>query len=221
MKKVLALVAALFCTAAVAQDRPTFILQGGYQGANISSEDFKEAKMVHGLRAGAAIDYVFFRGNAFELSGQVGLNYSMKGVKVALPDSDPENLGVTKFTMHYIDLPILFNSRFHLSNETNAFINVGPYLAYGLNAKATFEGKSPEGKVTAEPDQNLFKPLVPGEDNGMFKRFDYGIQVGAGLEYNRIMCGVSTQFGLAPVANDDKDITSKNVSFALTLGYRF
>lgn len=221
MKKILSLVAALFCVAAVAQNRPTFILQGGYQGAAMNNPDRKDDSMVHGLRVGAAVDYAFVTSDTYELSAQVGLNYSMKGVKVNNFDLLGLAKADTKFTTHYIDLPILLNSRFYISNETNAFVNFGPYMAYGISGKMTTDTKLLGSKLgEAKLDGNLFKTGALGKGDAALKSFDYGVQVGAGLEYNRIMGGISVQYGLAPVYNVDKDKT-RNVSFAVTAGYRF
>lgn len=211
MKKILTLAFALFCMTAVAQNRPTFIIQGGYQGANITKPEGLE--MVHGFRVGAAVDYVFVTSDTYELSLQTGLNYSMKGAwgKDPLP---PHNKII--FRLHYLDLPVLINSRFKLSDSFNAFVNVGPYVAYGLSGKVTAKAAESSEKKTLE--ENVFKGSN-GEKSGFYP-FDFGAQVGAGVEVNRIMFGIGTQYGLAKLVRDDER-NPKNISFYVSLGYRF
>lgn len=197
--------------AAVAQNRPTFIIQGGYQGANITKSEGLE--MVHGFRVGAAVDYAFVTSDTYELSLQTGLNYSMKGAwgKDPLP---PHNKII--FRLHYLDLPVLINSRFKLSDSFNAFVNVGPYVAYGLSGKVTAKAAESSEKKTLE--ENVFKGSN-GEKSGFYP-FDFGAQVGAGVEVNRIMFGIGTQYGLAKLVRDDER-NPKNISFYVSLGYRF
>ena len=71
-------------------------------------------------------------------------------------------------------------------------------------------------KETAEP--NLFRKYK-GEKSAFYP-FDFGAQVGAGIEVNRIMFGIGTQYGLAKLVRDDDD-NPKNISFYLSVGYRF
>lgn len=210
MKKILTLALTLFCMTTVAQNRPTFIIQGGYQGANLTN--LKEAKMVHGFRAGVAIDYAFVTSDTYQLSLQTGINYSMKGTWAKT--DEPKAVKAT-FRLHYLDLPILLNSRFKVSETFNAFVNVGPYLAYGLSGKMTAEADGE--KETAEP--NLFRKYK-GEKSAFYP-FDFGAQVGAGIEVNRIMFGIGTQYGLTKLGREDKEDNAKNISFYLSVGYRF
>lgn len=210
MKKNLTLAFALFCMTAVAQNRPTFIIQGGYQGAKVTNED--DLKLIHGIRAGVAIDYAFVTSDVYELSLQAGLNYSMKGYQgtFVFPDSPVD----VKVRLHYLDLPILLNNRFKLSDTFNAFVNVGPYVAYGLSGKVTTKDESGDSTtlgINLFRKQKKMSPLYP---------VDFGVQVGAGVEVSRIMFGIGTQYGLAKLAKEDKD-NAKNISFYASVGYRF
>ena len=216
MKKILTIAFALFCMTAVAQNRPTFIVQGGYQGANFTGD--KDSKLHHGFRIGAAIDYAFVTSDTYDLSVQLGANYSMKGagknyfsIKGKTADA--------KTTLQYVDVPILLNSRFKLSDSFNAFVNFGPYLAYGLSAKESL-AENIIG-VDLQTKANLFKTGRTGSGDPVYKPFDYGVQVGAGVEMNKIMLGVGTQYGLTKVYKDSDNGNRKNISFYASVGYRF
>lgn len=118
---------------------------------------------------------------------------------------------------------------------------MGPYLAYGIGGKGT-------GKKFVND------PFNPGDElgfnlSGTGKRFDFGLQFGAGVEFQRIILMLGTQIGLADLSNsinmreatgglldglptdfipgfDDLldqtlDDKNRNISFYLTVGYRF
>ncbi|MDO4790301.1 MAG: porin family protein [Porphyromonas sp.] len=212
MKKILTLAFLLFCMTAVAQNRPTFIIQGGYQGSNVLNG--KDLNMLHGFRAGAAVDYAFVTSDTYELSLQTGLNYSMKGYWGKVRIATVGDLKVIA-RLHYVDLPVLLNSRFKLSDNFNAFVNFGPYFAYGLSGKKIVEFKSGE-KETAK--ENLFREYEGKESK--LHPFDFGAQVGAGIDVSRIMFGVGTQYGITKLFRD-KDRNLKNISFYASVGYRF
>ncbi|MDO4771652.1 hypothetical protein [Porphyromonas sp.] len=93
-------------------------------------------------------------------------------------------------------------------------------VAYGLSAKLSLKRVS---ESTRTVDINLFKDGM-GEGSGkMFNPFDFGVQVGAGVEFSRIMIVVGTQYGLRKLfATDDSDASKvKNISFYASVGYRF
>lgn len=218
MKKIIlaAFASAVFAIGAMAQYRPSVIVSAGYQGANISG--FENSKIASGARAGVAVDFGLLNSGAMELSLQPGLNFSMKGLSFG----DKEKV---KNSLYYIDLPILANLRFGVTDDLNAFVNAGPYLAYGIGGSA---------KVGDNKDKtNPFKETtITGKSLRAYNPFDWGLQVGAGLEYQRVMLSVGAQFGMYDVThNYTVDIpvvgkktfgdTNKNSAFFVTAGYRF
>lgn len=214
MKKIIlaAFASAVFAIGAMAQYRPSVIVSAGYQGANISG--FENSKIASGARAGVAVDFGLLNSGAMELSLQPGLNFSMKGLSFG----DKEKV---KNSLYYIDLPILANLRFGVTDDLNAFVNAGPYLAYGIGGSA---------KVGENKDKtNPFKETtIAGKSIRAYNPFDWGLQVGAGLEYQRVMLSVGAQFGMYDVTHNYKlpvvgevGGTNKNSAFFVTAGYRF
>lgn len=218
MKKIIlaAIASTVFAIGAMAQYRPSVIVCAGYQGANISG--VKDSKIASGARAGVALDFGVLNTGAMELSIQPGLNFSMKGFSYG----DKEDI---KNSLYYVDLPILANLRFGVTEGLNAFVNAGPYLAYGVGGSA---------KVGDNKDKsNPFKETtIAGKSIRACNPFDWGLQVGAGLEYQRVMLSVGAQFGMYDVSkNYTVDIpvvgkkefgdTNKNSAFFVTAGYRF
>ena len=223
MKKIfLATILSLFAVAAMAQVRPTFIISGGYQGANLSLNDKSDSnKMRSGFRAGVAADIVVYDLGTGELSIQPGLNYSIKGAQRTAKLGDIR--ATYKVNLGYIDLPILANLRFGVTPDMNVFVNAGPYLAYGIsaNSSASSNNKTVDKVVEGFTDTFDYYKDAFKKDGGL-KPFDAGLQVGAGAEYKRVMLSVGAQLGLnnmikKPVGNEKMT----NTSFFATVGYRF
>ena len=212
MRKILlAAAAALLSVGAFAQFRPSFIVNVGYQGANLMQKDVK-FDLLSGLRAGVDVDMSVWNAGAMNLSVRPGLYYSMKGAA----ESDAS---LTE-RLHYIDIPILANLTFN-AGGFGVFVNAGPYLGFGLGSSTKL------GDITS--DENLF-----GKD-GIFNVFDIGMQMGAGAEWNNILLSIGTQFGIAnldktvdkvndvlgELGSDAKANAVRNQTFFITVGYRF
>ncbi len=214
MKKIIlaAIASTVFAIGAMAQYRPSVIVSAGYQGANISG--VKDSKIASGARAGVALDFGVLNTGGMELSVQPGLNFSMKGFSYG----DKEDI---KNSLYYVDLPILANLRFGVTEGLNAFVNAGPYLAYGVGGSA----KAGDNKDKTNPFKET---TIAGKSIRAYNPFDWGLQVGAGLEYQRVMLSVGAQFGMydvthnynLPVVGEVGD-TNKNSAFFVTAGYRF
>lgn len=211
MKKIIfaALVSSLFAIGAMAQST-SVIVSAGYQGAKITGSN--DAKMVSGARAGVAVDIPVLNSGTMQLTVQPGLNFSMKGYKFG-----GENTNVVS-NLYYIDLPILANLRFDVDSRLSAFVNAGPYLGYGVGGKAS--GKFLGVDLGTDTSNPFKKTTVFGNEVSKLNAFDWGLQVGAGVEYSRIMLGVGTQVGLYDIT-PGKNVSNKNSSFFVTLGYRF
>lgn len=219
MKKILMIAAAgLLSIGAMAQYRSGIIVSAGYQGANIKvNQDNSGNKMKSGFRAGVAVDLPVYDFGAGVLSIQPGLYYSMKGTKSQTTIASVTGMATT--TLGYIEMPILANASFSVSDGLSVFVNAGPYLAYGVNSSRRVKA---EGKIinadSGEKSANLFKKDKNG--NSIINPFDAGLQVGAGVEYQRVQLGVGAQFGFVNMTKTDK-IKSTNSAFFVTLGYRF
>ena len=223
MKKIfLATILSLFAVAAMAQVRPTFIISGGYQGANLSlNEKDNSFKMRSGFRVGGAVDIVVADLGTGEISIQPGLNYSLKG---AQETAELLNVKTTyKVNLGYIDLPILANFRFGVTPDMNVFVNAGPYLAYGISSNSsTSSNNKTIDKVVGGVNTTFDAFKDAFKKDGRLKPFDAGLQVGAGAEYKRVMLSVGAQLGLNNMIKkpvDNEKMT--NTSFFATVGYRF
>jgi hypothetical protein len=190
---------------------------GGWTSLNGSS-----TKNIGAFKIGTSIEFELTQ----TLTIEPGLLYFAKGWKlhdqtvtlldddgnVVLDDSGNPRLtkmGTTNKT-NYIVLPILFHYYIPLTLPHYIYLSAGPYIAYGISGKTRISGDTSQlGAARHYYDLNTF------EQSGMH-RFDTGISVGAGYEFNRLIyAGIEGDFGLTNVTG-----SKKNCSLLLTLGYR-
>lgn len=211
MKKILFIILSLLCIPTMAQQYYSFIVQGGYQSFNISKNESSIVKS--GFRLGGSMDYLFLVGQTVDFSIQAGLYYSSKGNKLMLKDK-----GFVEFKdkkAHYLSVPILFNTRFLINDKTNIFVNGGCYGELGLGNERPKRIKN-ENKP-GKPDHSFEIDLE--RDDHIFQTFDVGLQAGGGIEYNRVMLGLSLQYSTMHLLSlsDHPSIFGIHA----TIGYRF
>jgi len=133
------------------------------------------------------------------LSIKTGLGYVMKGQK--FKDSD------TKFTFHYLELPIFALYHYRVNETGGLYAGLGPYFAYGLGGKMK--------------SQN-FSESVFGRDNGGYKRFDAGLGFKAGYEFKSgLFADITYELGLANLVYAEADVKSHMRCSSLSIGYVF
>ncbi len=121
-----------------------------------------------------------------------GLFYTMKG---ATTSKDVLCYNPQKTTkLSYLDIPFEAQISFGLSNKTRLAVHAGPYLAYLVHSSAP---KSAEYKLN---------------------RMEVGAGLGVDLSIGHFVVTPEVQYGLTKVTSPGSD---HNISYALTLGYRF
>jgi hypothetical protein len=165
-------------------------------GLNLSNITDGTAKV--GFNAGVTLDYNFTPNVAL----LTGLEYSLKGAK-----SDGEDADV-KLNLSYIQLPIHIGYKLPVAEGTNVVFHAGPYLAYAAS------GSWKVGSLSLDAFGDEATEVAK------LKRFDFGLGLGAGLEFGKIGVGLGWDFGLANIA-DTSDGSMKNQNAYLTVGYKF
>lgn len=121
-----------------------------------------------------------------------GLFYTMKG---ATTSKDVFCYNPQKTTrLSYLDIPFEAQISFPLSSKTGLSVHAGPYLAYLLHSS------------------------VPAKADYTVRRMEVGAGFGVDLTIGHFVITPEVQYGLTKVTNPGSD---HNVSYALTLGYRF
>ena len=136
---------------------------------------------------------------------QTGLYLQNKGYK--------EKEGDYELTANpmYLEIPVLASYRYNFSDAAQLQINVGPYFAYGVGGKI---------KETDEGDEDKWDCF--GDKGADWKRFDCGLQIGAGLTIAKnYYIGAAYEIGFSKIAKNSGDGKLKNKNWMFSVGYNF
>lgn len=159
----------------------------------------------------------------------LGVNYTMKGAKMDVPATLPDDYSCTvRFRPCYIEIPLHVGYRFNVLDNLGVFADFGPYFAIGVNGKekTEFEGDAVEDRST-----KFFRnsKMILGE----IQRYDFGLGFRVGAEYaNHHSLNFSFDWGLTDMYRDSyrREFFKengyelgklKNFNAGITYGYRF
>lgn len=225
MKKLLAiaLCVGLFTTA-----KSQVYVQGGVNFANISTSNSgatEKNNMLTTFNAG-----VFARSNSTEpIALEAGLLLDGRGAKANtyLTSSTDDNYLKTKFNPLYLELPVNLILRLPLENKSNIFLNAGPYIAMGIAGKSKVETKflGVVSNSTSDIKFNNDDPSTTQQEDASYdklKRFDYGINLGAGLDLGKVIVKANYGMGFAKInstqTNNSANDKNKYRTVSLSLG---
>lgn len=149
-----------------------------YGGANTSLADYKKSS--NGIQAGAS----FQAGITPAFSVVSELYFIRKGGK--LNANNPLTNNVSSLRLNTLEIPVL--ARFHFGRF---YVNAGPSIAYNISGTRKTEDVSSKLSFKNSPEG--------------FKRFEAGVQVGAGFEFpfkqKRIALDIRYVYGLTNIAH--------------------
>jgi opacity protein-like surface antigen len=166
-----------------------------------------------GLKLGVIGDYSL--NDYFSL--QAGLVFSQKGVKESESDtySGQTYEYESKTTLNYLQIPINAAGRYKINDDILVFGLAGPYLAFALSGKAKYT-ESSGGQSRSESESIKF-----GSSDDKMNGFDYGLTLGAGVEYKLFSLRLEYDLGLGNLYNGSGDESLKNRNFGISVGYSF
>ena len=159
----------------------------------------------------------------------LGVNYTMKGAKMDVAASLPDDYSCTvKFRPCYIEIPLHVGYRFNVLDNLGVFADFGPYFAIGVNGKEKTEF---EGDAVEDYSKKFFRnsKMILGE----IQRYDFGLGFRVGAEYaNHHSLNFSFDWGLTDMYRDSyrREFFKengfelgklKNFNAGITYGYRF
>lgn len=124
------------------------------------------------------------------------------------------------FSLYYVDIPVNLKAYFlTLGNDLRLYAQVGPYVGFGLFGKTKFTTESSDGKRTNKQTRDFNWGDTSNDD---YRRLDWGVDGGIGLEYDKLSVGVIWWQGLANVAaiQTGKSKTSHH-GLSVELGWKF
>jgi hypothetical protein len=212
-----------------AQERNFFFgAKVGFVFSDLSEYSYK-TKMKHSFTGGLTFDYFLNR----DLYLSSAIEFANKGAKFDLLNKDEEqgtsvNFKKSTVAACYLQVPVHLGYKFDLSEKTRLMVQAGPYIAYGINGQTEHGDevvlKTPGGTTTM--DLNEYWRMIDGWKRGeetfsdtRFRRFDWGIGIGIGVEYEQVNIAFRYDFGLYDISREAEKV--KNRSAYVTLGYKF
>ncbi len=233
MKKLLLCAAAfgLIAIAASAQEKTStnnggFMIKGGVNLANISTTNngrVDDANMLTSFHVGLGYDIPLSGG----VSLQPALLFTGKGAKTESGKPSSDNYYKATSNPFYIELPVNFVGKIPLDEYTRIYLGAGPYGAVGITGKNKVDAKILGVNAHSERDivYSDDNPFTHAEENagyGKLKRFDYGLNALAGIDFNKFSIGANYGFGFTKInsnTNNNANDKGKNrvLSFSLAI----
>ena len=166
-----------------------FGIKGGLNLAGLGVDSRGERNLTHGFHAG--MFYVFPLSGRFELQPEI--MYSTRGGRIIYDSvflsTGPVNMieAESIFNMAYVD--ILVSLGFRIYEQLS--VNVGPYMGFLINANVE-AGSEVLGFLNID-DAGMIR-------NNEFRRRDYGISAGMGMDFHRYKFGLRYNVGLSRMA---------------------
>lgn len=226
--KIVSVAAVLVISAASVQAQKSFaIVRGGVNLANVSISDngsIDDAKSLTSFQAGIIGDiYV-----APMLSFQPGLLFTGKGTKTEVGSTTDATYYRATSNPYYLEIPA--NLVVKTPGSTVKFFGgAGPYLGIGIAGKNKADGKifgnafHSESKIDWSDDDPATLDYEEGAGFGIMKRFDYGVNGLAGVEFSKAVVAVHYGLGLAKLqsgSSSSADEKNKHRVWSLTLGLK-
>ena len=206
MKKLkLSLLAVALMVATVASAQVSFGIQGGVNLSNMNV-DGTSTSAKFGFNAGVLADF----GLTHDMGIRSGLHFTTKGAKLEM---GPLLQATTN--LMYLQIPVHFAYKIDVMPGTRIVFHGGPYVAYGIGGNRSAATNLPGVEIDIDTDRPVF-----GSDADQYQPFDFGLGIGVGAEFGRILVGIGWDMGLLNIANADGR-TVRNQNSFLTVGFRF
>lgn len=159
---------------------------------------------------------------------QSGLLFTGKGSKTESGDPNGNTWFRATSNPYYLEIPanLLFKSP---TGPVHFFAGAGPYLAIGVAGKNKVNGEflgaafSSEDNIEWSDDDPSTLAYEEGAGYGIMKRFDYGINALAGIEFKKSVISLHYGLGLAKLqsgSNSSADDKNKHRVLSFTLGIK-
>ncbi len=225
MKKLLSI--ALLTTIFAGAQAQVYV-QGGINLANItqtSSGQTEKNNLLTTFNAGIL--------GRFNLSATVDLESGLlldgRGSKAQtyFTGASDDNYVKSTFNPLYLEVPLNLVIRVPLEKSTNLFFHGGPYAAIGIAGKSKTNSKflGITSNSTSDIKFSNDDPFTSGQDDAAYnklKRFDFGLNVGGGIDLGKVLLKVNYALGLTKISstqsNNGADDKNKYRTVSISLG---
>ena len=133
----------------------------------------------------------------------------------------------SKFNPLYLQVPLNLVVKIPLDKTSGVFFNAGPYAAIGIGGKSKTDSKF--GPLTASSSNSIKfsndDPFTSSQDDASYnklKRFDFGINLGGGFEFEHLILKANYGLGLAKINSTESNNTvndkNKYRTFSFSVG---
>ena len=204
------------------------IFKGGLNVANVSTSsdgDVEDAKSLTSFHAGVLADISLSK----VISLQPGILFTGKGTKTQNGLESDANYYKATSNPYYVEIPANLVFKIPLGAGSRVFVGAGPYLAIGVAGKNKAEGRylgmdfDLESDIDFSNDDPTTTNFEEGAGFGIMRRFDYGLNGLAGLEFQKILLSVGYGHGLAKIqsgADNSSDDMNKHRVWSFSLGVK-
>jgi hypothetical protein len=206
--------------------QPIFGVRAGLNMSNMLEKDDQETyskdfNMRLGFHVGPTAEFKINDMFAFE----TGLLLSTKGYNFDESGTE-EIMGISAtytskghVSLLYLDIPLTAKAVFDM-NGTKLYGVFGPYIGLGLSGKHKNESTVTVAGVSTT--ENTDGDVSFGSGDNDIKPLDLGLQIGAGVELEKIQIGLAYNLGMANLAqSSDGGYKMNNRVLALSFGYKF
>lgn len=203
------------------------ILKGGLNSSNVSitsNGDVEDAKSLTSFHAGIVGDLKL----AKIIYLQPGILFTGKGTKTQNGQQSDANYYRATSNPYYIEVPVNLVFKLPLG-KTKLFAGAGPYLAVGVAGKNKVEGRylgiafDTESDIEFSDDDPTTLNYEEGAGFGILRRFDYGLNGTAGIEFNKVLFSLNYGHGLAKLQSghdNSSDDMNKYRVWGVSIGFK-
>jgi hypothetical protein len=208
MKKMTVLFMAAFITIAA---NAQFYAQGGFNLANITNTSDGQTEKNNWLPAyNVGLMGRFGISGSFDL--ETGVLFTGKGAKAETYFNNGADYVKAKFNPHYFEVPLnaVVKIPLDVKAKSNIFFHAGPYIAAGVGGKSTINSKIGQLQSTFSRDIKFSSddPTTGSEEGAAYdrlKRFDFGANIGAGIDFGKLLLKANYGFGFSKINSTQTD----------------
>ena len=205
--------AVLLVTAIAMSAKAQVYVQGGLNFANITNTNNGQTEKNKELVTfNVGVMSRFGISNTFDLES--GVLFTGKGSKAETYYNSGNDYVKTKFNPLYLEVPLNAVVKIPLDAKTksNVFFHAGPYIAVGVGGKSSSES-SIIGLKTSSSSSIKFSnddPFTSRQDDAAYdklKRFEFGVNVGGGIDFGKLLLKVNYGYGLTKINSTQSNNT--------------
>ena len=221
MKKLL--IGLALATTATLSTKAQVYVQGGLNLANITKTNDGQTEknnLLPTFNAGILTRF----GLSTTVDLEAGILLTGRGAKTETYFNNTSNYVKTKFNPIYIEVPLNAVVKIPLAKGTALFFNAGPYAAIGIGGKSSSETKLGP-LVTSTSNSIKFSnddPFTSEQEDAQYdklKRFDFGLNLGGGIEFKHLILKANYGFGLTKIKSTDSNNSANDKNKYRTVSF--